>query len=190
MDKTTGMLSIFTAILALSSTYRVSSLDTPAPAPGPAAGASCEDVIYDMMDCVTYISEGSSSKLPSTSCCSGVKSVMDFSGKCICVAIESSAQLGIQLNMTRVEELPSLCKLKPYPLGECGCECSYLPFQPPSPSSSPSPKVPDTPKPMAPAPSLEPPAEAPKSSGFLNLARFSLATISSVALAVCYSMLA
>ncbi|KAK4790029.1 hypothetical protein SAY86_017333 [Trapa natans] len=119
MEKTTRLLCIFATILALSSSHKVSSLDTPALAPGPAARASCDDVIYDMLDCVTYISAWGSSNHPSASCCSGVKSVMDFDGKCICVAIKSSAQLGIQINMTRVEELPSLCKLKPYPLGEC-----------------------------------------------------------------------
>ncbi|KAK4773837.1 hypothetical protein SAY87_028856 [Trapa incisa] len=184
MEKTTRLLCIFAAILALSSSHKVSSLDTPALAPGPAARASCDDVIYDMLDCVTYISAWGSSNHPSASCCSGVKSVMDFDGKCICVAIKSSAQLGIQINMTRVEELPSLCKLKPYPLGECDSSGAPepSPVQPPSAGPSPPSATPTTPQSPA-------PAEAPKSSGFRPPTSASLATLTTIALAVCYSML-
>lgn len=121
MGKSSGLFCIF-AILAVISSHEVSSSDMPVPAPAPAPRASCEDVIYNMMDCVTYISAGASSDRPTETCCSGVKSVLDFDGACICVAIKSSSRLGIQLNMTRVQQLPSLCKLKPYPLEKCGSE--------------------------------------------------------------------
>lgn len=118
-------LAHFVVVLAVSSActgHEGAPSHSPVPTPLPAVsvGAQCSDIIYNMMDCVPYLSSGSSLVEPKSACCSGAKSVLDVNGECICVAIEKSSALGIQLNMTRVQGLPLVCGIGEYPLENCG----------------------------------------------------------------------
>ncbi|KAK4747329.1 hypothetical protein SAY87_026366 [Trapa incisa] len=106
----------------------------------------CSNIIYNMMDCIPYLSNGSPSTDPDPTCCSGANTVLDFNGECVCVAIQKSSILGIQLNITRVWSLPSICGMKDYSLKNCdfwdlyGSSSSSLPAPDlHGPASSPSP---------------------------------------------------
>ncbi|XP_031400988.1 non-specific lipid-transfer protein-like protein At5g64080 [Punica granatum] len=131
---------------------------TPAPAQTPdlALEPSCSDVIFNMTDCIAYLSKNSPEDQPQDTCCPGFKSVMYFNHECVCEAIKSSSQLGIDLNMTRIEDLPSICGIHEQPLEYCRIE-----------SASPSP-IPSTPSPpkskehMKPRSKTQAPAPAPK----------------------------
>ncbi|KAJ7965675.1 Non-specific lipid-transfer protein-like protein [Quillaja saponaria] len=78
---------------------------------------------------------------------SGFKSVLKVNATCICEAIKSSAQLGIELNITRAANLHSACKVSASPLSKCGIISHYhtgtpAVHNPPksSPKTAPSPK--------------------------------------------------
>ncbi|KAK9153969.1 hypothetical protein Sjap_001449 [Stephania japonica] len=124
-------------------------------ASAPAPSADCSTIIYDMMDCVGYVSTGSNMTEPSKDCCTGLKTVLNTDAQCVCEAIKQSAQLGITVNTTRAKGLPSSCGQSNAP--DCGFPDSgdspaASPVAPPE--SSPS-TTPSTPSIVAPSPSDE-----------------------------------
>ncbi|KAF2291482.1 hypothetical protein GH714_024630 [Hevea brasiliensis] len=74
--------------------------------PAPSMDDDCTSVLYDMVDCIPYLSVGTNEQLD-PSCCDGFKTVVAINIKCICEGLKNSAQLGIVLNMTRATLLPS-----------------------------------------------------------------------------------
>ncbi|KAF2299638.1 hypothetical protein GH714_002118 [Hevea brasiliensis] len=86
--------------------------------PAPSTEDDCTTVIYDMIDCVPYLSVGSNDKLDPL-CCEGLKTVIAINPKCICEGLKSSAQLGIVVNMTRAALLPSDCGVHAPPISDC-----------------------------------------------------------------------
>ncbi|KAJ0240980.1 Bifunctional inhibitor/plant lipid transfer protein/seed storage helical domain-containing protein [Hirschfeldia incana] len=81
-----------------------------APAPGP-SNSDCSSVIYDMMDCLSYITPGSNDTKPTKVCCGGILSVIQYNPKCVCVGLESSKTMGFAVNNTRARAMPMTCKL-------------------------------------------------------------------------------
>ncbi|XP_010530168.1 PREDICTED: non-specific lipid-transfer protein-like protein At2g13820 [Tarenaya hassleriana] len=120
------------------------------PAPGP-SNSDCSTIIFNMADCLSFISEGSTDPKPTKSCCDGMNSVLEYNPKCICAGLDSGRQMGIQLNNTRAVSMPSLCKATITP-PDCGIA-----------SAGPSPSSPNA-SPSAPTPSTPPSAEAPGGS--------------------------
>ncbi|CAF2043384.1 hypothetical protein BRARA_I02397 [Brassica rapa] len=81
-----------------------------APAPGP-SNSDCSSVIYDMMDCLSYITPGSNDTKPTKVCCGGILSVLQYNPTCVCVGLESSKTMGFAVNNTRARAMPTTCKL-------------------------------------------------------------------------------
>ncbi|OWM73755.1 hypothetical protein CDL15_Pgr026859 [Punica granatum] len=199
MGRALNLLRLMAA-LAIVSTCTIENVSTmdmptlvPVLAPAPGQGTLCEDMVMsNMLDCIPFISVGNSSDRPVGTCCSGLKAVMDFNGACICVAISISSQFGIELNMTRVKELPLICKLKPYPLEKCAIEPPISPAPTPPKSGTPAPLPPES-KAPAPGPLVggKTPAEPPKKSGCHSLISSIYATLFSISLVICcYHMIA
>ncbi|XP_056857163.1 non-specific lipid transfer protein GPI-anchored 4-like [Raphanus sativus] len=114
-----SLLSIL--ILLLSSSFApIHARDKPqsakspspiaAPAPGP-SNSDCSSIIYDMMDCLSYLTPGSNDTKPTKVCCGGILSVLQFNPKCICVGLESSKTMGFAVNNTRARAMPTTCNL-------------------------------------------------------------------------------
>ncbi|KAJ4870658.1 Bifunctional inhibitor/plant lipid transfer protein/seed storage helical domain protein [Raphanus sativus] len=80
------------------------------PAPGP-SNSDCSSVIYNMMDCLSYITPGSNDTRPTKVCCGGILSVLQYNPNCICVGLASSKDMGIEINNTRAHSMPTTCKL-------------------------------------------------------------------------------
>lgn len=80
----------------------------PAPHSGP-SGSDCGAMVYQMMDCVPYLSNGGKETKPESMCCSGFKKIVQKNKSCICAALKSTADLGISLNITRAKNLASDC---------------------------------------------------------------------------------
>ncbi|KAJ0243212.1 Bifunctional inhibitor/plant lipid transfer protein/seed storage helical domain-containing protein [Hirschfeldia incana] len=81
-----------------------------APAPGP-SNSDCSSIIYDMMDCLSYLTPGSNDTKPTKVCCGGILSVLQYNPKCICVGLESSKTMGFAVNNSRARAMPTTCKL-------------------------------------------------------------------------------
>ncbi|KAL7154669.1 hypothetical protein ABFS83_03G016300 [Erythranthe nasuta] len=155
-----------------------------AAAPGSEAGmgGDCSTLIYEMMECMSFLSgEGGETAAPGEPCCSGFKTVVDANADCICYALGSAASLGLVINITRAASLSSLCRVSAPPISYCHASSPPTAspvFSPPSvspanspthgssvpPSNSPSilPRLTPPPAPATSAPKSAPP---PATSG-------------------------
>ncbi|KAB2083033.1 hypothetical protein ES319_A05G237900v1 [Gossypium barbadense] len=70
---------------------------------------SCSAIIYDMIDCVLFLSGDSTKDKPTTAYCSGFKIMLETNVKCFCEALKSSAELGADVNLTKAVMLPNWC---------------------------------------------------------------------------------
>ncbi|XP_057538684.1 non-specific lipid transfer protein GPI-anchored 11-like isoform X2 [Amaranthus tricolor] len=95
--------------------------------------ADCTTVVLSMSDCLSYVTNGSTTEKPEGNCCSGLKSVLKTNAGCLCEAFKSSSQFGIVLNNTKALALPAACGVHASPAAKCGL--SIPPAAAPSPVS-------------------------------------------------------
>ncbi|KDP27375.1 hypothetical protein JCGZ_20199 [Jatropha curcas] len=86
----------------------------------PAPSVDCSSLVLNMADCLSFVSNGSTTTKPEKTCCSGLKTVLQTDAECLCEAFKSSAQLGVVLNVTKALSLPTVCKLQAPPASNCG----------------------------------------------------------------------
>lgn len=111
MEKFYMVICIFMTILVLAK----SRLAPPA-SPSP----SCSTSMYNMVDCVQFLSNnGSKDGKPSASCCAGLEKVLKSNPDCICEYIKNHAQLGANINVTKAKTLPSACQISAPPISQC-----------------------------------------------------------------------
>ncbi|XP_011027683.1 PREDICTED: non-specific lipid-transfer protein-like protein At5g64080 [Populus euphratica] len=135
--KTTLFITCIVATLAVLA--KSAQHGSPPESPAPAPSVDCSDVAFDMLDCVTYLSDGNAEK-PTDSCCAGFEAVLSLDDECLCFALKHSADFGVAVNLTRAAALSSECGVSAPPLSKCGAN---------TPSSAP--------EPAAPTPVIEPP---------------------------------
>ncbi|XP_011074153.1 non-specific lipid-transfer protein-like protein At5g64080 [Sesamum indicum] len=138
------------------------------PAGGPSPALDCSTLIYDMIDCMPFLSNGGHQTKPDESCCSGLRAVVETDADCICYAVNSAAGLGLDINMTRAEALPSRCGVFTPPIDACIMSSTpgASPANPPKAIGAPShsPNLPPTAQPpVAVAAAPFAPARAPVS---------------------------
>ncbi|KAL3724087.1 hypothetical protein ACJRO7_036154 [Eucalyptus globulus] len=89
----------------------------------PPPGVDCSTLVLNMADCLSFVSNGSTTEKPEGTCCSGLKTVLKADAECICEAFKSSAQLGVVLNVTKALSLPAACKVS----ASSATKCASLP---------------------------------------------------------------
>ncbi|XP_021603803.1 non-specific lipid transfer protein GPI-anchored 4-like [Manihot esculenta] len=143
----------------------------------------CNTVLYDMVDCVPYLSVGGKNTLD-PSCCGGFRSVVAVNPMCICEGLENSAKLGIELNMTRAALLPSACGIVVPPISNC-----HISLPPSSqgavgsPNSSPPQHPPSAKTPISPIHKMVP-APGPSKSGGYSISMSFLVLMSSLPVSI------
>ncbi|KAK4789768.1 hypothetical protein SAY86_017072 [Trapa natans] len=167
-------LSLFIVSLLAAAHGPAPSLADKSPAPAPAV-----DCLYlitgEMSDCLSFVSNGSTTTKPEGKCCSGLKTVLSTDPECLCLALKTSDQYGLTLNITKTLTLPSVCKLSnAASLSSCISSSSPAASAAPGPGAT-SPIIGGN----VPAPIL-----APGSSGSVRPAAVSLGYLVS-ALAIC-----
>ena len=88
----------------------------------PAPSVDCSSLVLTMADCLSYVTNGSTTAKPEGTCCSGLKSVLKTAPQCLCEAFKSSAQFGVVLNVTKAMTLPAACKVSASSAADCGRE--------------------------------------------------------------------
>ncbi|KAL9388063.1 hypothetical protein Peur_021187 [Populus x canadensis] len=121
-------------------------------ASAPAPSVDCTTLVLSMADCLSFVSNDSTSKKPEGTCCSGLKTVLGTDAECLCEAFKSSAQFGVVLNVTKALALPSACKIKAPPASNCGLT-TPSPAGAPVGSAAAGPSVNGVSNELAPAPS-------------------------------------
>ncbi|KAJ4901686.1 AAI domain-containing protein [Raphanus sativus] len=71
----------------------------------------CSTVIYSMFDCLSFLTVGSTDLSPTKSCCDGVKIVLKYNLNCLCIALESSRDMGFELINKKAFAMPSICNI-------------------------------------------------------------------------------
>ncbi|KAI3439289.1 AAI domain-containing protein [Psidium guajava] len=135
-----SLLLFALAVWAADSAHGASSHSAPAP------GVDCSSLVLTMADCLSFVSNGSTTEKPEGTCCSGLKTVLKADAECICEAFKSSAQLGVVLNVTKAMSLPAACKVSASSATKCALSIAPATAPAVSPGSSPTPIA------MAPAP--------------------------------------
>ncbi|XP_058191905.1 non-specific lipid transfer protein GPI-anchored 31-like isoform X1 [Rhododendron vialii] len=129
---------ILISIFAIFSVAGAAHHSAPPPAP------DCSTVILNLVDCLSYVTSGSTVSKPEGTCCSGLKTVLKTNADCLCEAFKNSAQLGVTLNVTKALDLPSACRVSAPSISNCvSVAPGGAPVMAPSPSSIPG--VPTTP---------------------------------------------
>ncbi|XP_073027198.1 non-specific lipid transfer protein GPI-anchored 31-like [Primulina eburnea] len=87
-----------------------------APTPAP----DCSTLVLSMVDCLSFVTEGSTATKPEGQCCSGLKNVLKTRAECLCETFKNSAQLGVKLNVTKAATLPAACHVSAPSISNCG----------------------------------------------------------------------
>ncbi|KAK4476887.1 hypothetical protein RD792_016051 [Penstemon davidsonii] len=109
-------LPVLCMLFALSLSAPVGSAKNAAPAPA----VDCSSLVLTMADCLSFVTEGSTTTTPEGTCCSGLKTVLKTDAECLCETFRNSAQLGVTLNMTKALALPSACHVSAPSVSNCG----------------------------------------------------------------------
>ncbi|GLU07566.1 hypothetical protein SLE2022_245210 [Rubroshorea leprosula] len=97
---------------------------------GAVAQSSCSSALTTLAPCLNYITGNSST--PSSSCCTGLSSVVTSDPQCLCQILNNGgSSLGITINQTRALELPKACNVQTPSISQCNAPTG-------SPSASPS----------------------------------------------------
>ncbi|KAE8733265.1 acetyl-CoA carboxylase family protein [Hibiscus syriacus] len=96
----------------------------------------CSTIIYDMIDGIPFLSGDSTEDKPTLACCSGVKVVVEINAECICEALKSSVDLGVDINLTKAAALPSACQVSAPPIAKCSLTVNPPSGESPTPESS------------------------------------------------------
>ncbi|OIW02097.1 hypothetical protein TanjilG_14746 [Lupinus angustifolius] len=133
----------FTLILYVLTILAIDLSHAASPHHAPAPSVDCSTLVLTMADCLSFVTNDSTTTKPEGSCCSGLKSVLKTAPSCLCEAFKSSAQFGVVLNVTKATTLPSACKVSAPSAANCGLSETETPASAPvgaiSPQSSISP---------------------------------------------------
>ncbi|XP_058744675.1 non-specific lipid transfer protein GPI-anchored 31-like [Vicia villosa] len=102
----------------------------------PTPSLDCTNLVLTMADCLSFVTNGSTTTKPEGTCCSGLKSVLKTAPSCLCEAFKSSAQFGVVLNVTKATSLPAACKISAPSATKCGL--SETPTSAPAPAAAPA----------------------------------------------------
>ncbi|KAJ4964931.1 hypothetical protein NE237_016780 [Protea cynaroides] len=165
-----GKVWLVFGVLVILGVAAVESANAPAPA------VDCSSVIMNMVDCLSFVSNGSKETKPQSTCCSGLKTVLKTSTECLCDAFKNSAQYGIALNMTKALNLPSACGVSAS-ASKCGAQPPALsPKSAKSPAATPAKSPAATPAKSPAATPAKSPAATPAKSPAATPAKSPAAT--------------
>ncbi|GLT74336.1 hypothetical protein SLA2020_461410 [Shorea laevis] len=95
-----------------------------------AQSSSCTSALTTLAPCLNYITGNSTT--PSSSCCTGLASVVKSEPLCLCQILNNGgSSLGITINQTLALELPKACNVQTPSISQCNAPTG-------SPSASPS----------------------------------------------------
>ncbi|KAM5584851.1 non-specific lipid transfer protein GPI-anchored 2 [Rosa sericea] len=119
MAFSTNLLA-FTAML-LMLTFHSCGVSAQAPGPAPEASTDCPSELLTLSDCLTYVEEGSNLTKPDKACCPELAALVSNSPVCLCYLLQknSTSSYGIEIDLNKALELPSVCKVETPPTSDC-----------------------------------------------------------------------
>ncbi|TVU36583.1 hypothetical protein EJB05_18521 [Eragrostis curvula] len=110
------------ALVAVALALGMAEAQGPAAAPGPAAGLSseCMEPVFNMSDCLTYVTAGSTARQPDKPCCPELAGLLESHPVCLCQLLAGgAASYGVDVDLKRAMALPGICRLTAPPVSAC-----------------------------------------------------------------------
>ncbi|KAI7983562.1 Non-specific lipid transfer protein GPI-anchored 2 [Camellia lanceoleosa] len=121
--KTTIIVATATATLLLAMVAAQAPAAAPEPAagaPGPGGAMDCITSLANMSDCLTYVQAGSNLTKPDKACCPELAGLVESNPICLCQLLgNTSATLGIQIELNKALNLPTVCAVQTPPISTC-----------------------------------------------------------------------
>ncbi|KAK8661145.1 hypothetical protein V6N13_052044 [Hibiscus sabdariffa] len=91
---------------------------------GPSAEAPTPDCFTNLLnlsDCLTFVEAGSNLTKPEKACCPELAGLVESSPQCLCQLLDkkATAGLGINIDMKRALDLPTVCHVSTPPVSLC-----------------------------------------------------------------------
>ncbi|PRQ32735.1 putative bifunctional inhibitor/plant lipid transfer protein/seed storage helical [Rosa chinensis] len=114
------LAAVFTAMLFML-TFHSCGVSAQAPGPAPEASVDCSTQLLTLSDCLTYVEEGSNLTKPDKACCPELAALVKSTPQCLCYLLQknSTSSYGIQIDMNKALDLPSVCKVETPPTSAC-----------------------------------------------------------------------
>ncbi|CAL5428529.1 unnamed protein product [Camellia sinensis] len=110
---------------------------TGAGAPGPGGAMDCMTSLANMSDCLTYVQAGSNLTKPDKACCPELAGLVESNPICLCQLLgNTSATIGIQIELNKALNLPTVCAVQTPPISTCAA----VGYPVPGPMSSEAPE--------------------------------------------------
>ncbi|XP_010423008.1 PREDICTED: non-specific lipid-transfer protein-like protein At5g64080 [Camelina sativa] len=168
-------ISLLLLVLSVSSTSVHGSLVPP---------LECSALMMNMAGCLAFVTIGSTVDVPTSSCCNGLKTILDTNAACLCEGLKTSGSMGIKMNVTKAYTLPAACKLNAPSVSSC-----QLPI-PPTPSPNAKAPVPAAGPRLGSGPSSAPaPSPSQGNPGSSLIPIYGLTFVISGALVILFSLI-
>jgi hypothetical protein len=126
IEKMAAKSSNLSLILCLLAIWAVDYAQGATSPHAPAPSVDCSSLILTMADCLSFVTNGSTTTKPEGGCCVGLKTVLKADAACLCEAFKSSASLGVVLNVTKASSLPAACKVSAPAAANCACQSFFF----------------------------------------------------------------
>ncbi|CAL5354188.1 unnamed protein product [Camellia sinensis] len=136
--KTTIIVATAALLLAMVAAQAPAAAPEPAAgAPGPGGAMDCMTSLANMSDCLTYVQAGSNLTKPDKACCPELAGLVESNPICLCQLLgNTSATIGIQIELNKALNLPTVCAVQTPPISTCAA----VGYPVPGPMSSEAPE--------------------------------------------------
>ncbi|CAL5425639.1 unnamed protein product [Camellia sinensis] len=136
--KTTIIVATAAFLLAMVAAQAPAAAPEPAAgAPGPGGAMDCMTSLANMSDCLTYVQAGSNLTKPDKACCPELAGLVESNPICLCQLLgNTSATIGIQIELNKALNLPTVCAVQTPPISTCAA----VGYAVPGPMSSEAPE--------------------------------------------------
>ncbi|KAK4760550.1 hypothetical protein SAY87_005443 [Trapa incisa] len=128
--------------------------------PAPPPGSDCLTILFNMSDCLNFVSPESNLTKPDEPCCPELAGLIESSPYCLCKLLGDPESIGIDVDFNRALKLPSVCAIQTPPVSLCSFlgipVAAPMASEPSEPSDAPMASEPSEPS-DAPMASISPP---------------------------------
>ncbi|KAL1540504.1 non-specific lipid transfer protein GPI-anchored 11-like [Salvia divinorum] len=79
----------------------------------------CSQLVFGMVDCMGFLAAGGPEMAPRATCCAGFWNLVQTNADCVCDALATAANMGVDVDMSRARELPLFCGVATPPITKC-----------------------------------------------------------------------
>ncbi|KAK4772472.1 hypothetical protein SAY86_014247 [Trapa natans] len=87
--------------------------------PAPPPGSDCLTILFNVSDCLNFVSPESNLTKPDEPCCPELAGLIESSPYCLCKLLGDPESIGIDVDFNRALKLPSVCAIQTPPVSLC-----------------------------------------------------------------------